>query len=51
VDGERIGKIDCMHIYHFDCIKQWLMQENICPICRHIALEIGHEEEDESQRQ
>ncbi|CAJ2657395.1 unnamed protein product [Trifolium pratense] len=47
-DGERIGRIRCMHTYHLDCIKQWLMQKNVCPICQHTALEIGHEDEDES---
>nr|XP_004512213.2 E3 ubiquitin-protein ligase MBR2-like isoform X1 [Cicer arietinum] len=47
VDGERIGRLDCRHIYHLDCIKQWLAVKNVCPICKQTALEID-EDEDES---
>ncbi|CAL5372932.1 unnamed protein product [Camellia sinensis] len=25
VDGEELGKLDCGHEFHFNCIKQWLM--------------------------
>ncbi|KAG8638002.1 putative RING-H2 finger protein ATL19 [Manihot esculenta] len=24
----------CKHIYHFECINQWLLEELTCPICR-----------------
>lgn len=27
--------IDCMHWYHFDCIKPWLSRKSECPICKH----------------
>ncbi|KAF2304403.1 hypothetical protein GH714_030773 [Hevea brasiliensis] len=30
-DGEDLGKLDCGHYFHFDCIKQWLIQKNNCP--------------------
>ncbi|XP_028056439.1 probable E3 ubiquitin-protein ligase HIP1 [Camellia sinensis] len=39
-DGEKLGKLDCGHEFHFDCIKQWLMQKNSCPICKRTALAI-----------
>ena len=27
-------RLDCNHIYCFDCIKQWFMEKNNCPLCR-----------------
>ncbi|XP_057985263.1 probable E3 ubiquitin-protein ligase RHG1A [Hevea brasiliensis] len=38
-DGEDLGKLDCGHYFHFDCIKQWLNQKNNCPICKKKALQ------------
>ncbi|RDX68982.1 E3 ubiquitin-protein ligase MBR2, partial [Mucuna pruriens] len=38
-DGDEIGKLDlCVHKFHVQCIKQWLMNKNFCPICKRIAL-------------
>ncbi|KOM52056.1 hypothetical protein LR48_Vigan09g071500 [Vigna angularis] len=37
-DGENVGSLDCGHEFHSACIKQWLMQKNICPICKVTAL-------------
>ncbi|GLU13546.1 hypothetical protein SLE2022_301790 [Rubroshorea leprosula] len=39
-EGDLLGKLDCIHDYHFDCIKQWLLRKNSCPMCRHTALAI-----------
>lgn len=25
--------IECSHIYHKDCLKQWLKKKKICPLC------------------
>ncbi|XP_019443282.1 PREDICTED: uncharacterized RING finger protein P4H10.07-like isoform X4 [Lupinus angustifolius] len=33
--GEELGKLNCEHKYHFQCIKQWLVHKNFCPICKH----------------
>ncbi|KAL6993767.1 RING-type E3 ubiquitin transferase [Sarracenia purpurea var. burkii] len=38
VDGDEFTKLDCGHEFHFNCIKQWLMRKNTCPICKTIAL-------------
>ncbi|XP_047306390.1 uncharacterized RING finger protein P32A8.03c-like [Impatiens glandulifera] len=35
---DDICKLRCNHIYHFECIKAWLMQRNFCPICRAPAM-------------
>ncbi|XP_009771080.1 putative E3 ubiquitin-protein ligase RHG1A [Nicotiana tabacum] len=37
-DGEDLGKLDCGHDFHTGCIKQWLMQKNLCPICKTTGL-------------
>ncbi|KAL5998792.1 hypothetical protein ACLOJK_009740 [Asimina triloba] len=37
-ENETIGILDCGHDYHADCIKQWLLLKNICPICKLSAL-------------
>nr|XP_043621161.1 E3 ubiquitin-protein ligase MBR2 [Erigeron canadensis]XP_043621162.1 E3 ubiquitin-protein ligase MBR2 [Erigeron canadensis]XP_043621163.1 E3 ubiquitin-protein ligase MBR2 [Erigeron canadensis] len=36
--GDDIGSLDCGHDFHRDCIKQWLAQKNICPICKMTGL-------------
>lgn len=37
-DDEIIGTLDCGHKYHGECIKQWLLVKNLCPICKKAAL-------------
>ncbi|KAK8487032.1 hypothetical protein V6N12_020251 [Hibiscus sabdariffa] len=32
--GEDVGKLECGHDFHTDCINQWLMHKNLCPICK-----------------
>lgn len=27
-------KLDCQHIFHKNCIEQWIVQKNNCPLCR-----------------
>ncbi|KAK4277464.1 hypothetical protein QN277_015462 [Acacia crassicarpa] len=37
-DGDEIGILDCGHDFHKDCVKQWLMHKNLCPICKTTGL-------------
>ncbi|XP_020548247.1 probable E3 ubiquitin-protein ligase RHG1A [Sesamum indicum] len=37
-EGEDIGTLECGHDFHRDCIKQWLMHKNLCPICKTTGL-------------
>ncbi|KAK7376911.1 hypothetical protein VNO80_02330 [Phaseolus coccineus] len=37
-DGDALGSLDCGHDYHTECIKQWLMHKNLCPICKTTGL-------------
>ncbi|XP_077212429.1 putative E3 ubiquitin-protein ligase ZFP1 [Tasmannia lanceolata] len=39
-ENEQIGTLDCGHDYHADCIKQWLLLKNVCPICKTSALSV-----------
>ncbi|OMO78876.1 Zinc finger, RING-type [Corchorus capsularis] len=37
-NGEDLGTLECGHDFHADCIKQWLMHKNLCPICKTTGL-------------
>ncbi|KAK7331059.1 hypothetical protein VNO77_25270 [Canavalia gladiata] len=37
-EGEEIGRLDCVHRFHLECIKHWLVRKNVCPICKRKAL-------------
>ncbi|KAF8410085.1 hypothetical protein HHK36_002607 [Tetracentron sinense] len=37
-DGEDLGTLDCGHDFHTSCIKKWLVQKNLCPVCKTTAL-------------
>ncbi|XP_061364073.1 probable E3 ubiquitin-protein ligase RHG1A [Gastrolobium bilobum] len=36
--GDDIGSLDCGHDYHTECIIQWLMHKNLCPVCKTTGL-------------
>jgi len=38
---EEIGILQCRHEYHVDCIRRWLHEKNVCPLCKSKALTIG----------
>lgn len=31
---DEMGKLNCEHFFHSQCIEQWLQQKNACPICK-----------------
>jgi E3 ubiquitin-protein ligase Arkadia len=37
-NDDDLGTLDCGHDFHTDCIKQWLVCKNLCPICKTTAL-------------
>ncbi|KAK1433474.1 hypothetical protein QVD17_10384 [Tagetes erecta] len=36
-NGDDLGALECGHDFHKNCIKQWLIQKNLCPICKSAA--------------
>ncbi|MBA0819475.1 hypothetical protein Gohar_022065 [Gossypium harknessii] len=32
--NEEMGKLYCGHGFHIQCIKQWLVHKNTCPVCK-----------------
>ncbi|WVZ02115.1 hypothetical protein V8G54_022921 [Vigna mungo] len=37
---EEIGILQCGHEYHAECVKKWLHEKNVCPLCKSIGLTI-----------
>jgi len=33
-DTEDVRRLPCMHLFHIECIDQWLSSNKRCPICR-----------------
>ncbi|KAL9297901.1 hypothetical protein ACSQ67_023797 [Phaseolus vulgaris] len=38
---QEIGILQCGHGYHTDCIRTWLHEKNVCPLCKSEALTLG----------
>ncbi|KAK9066747.1 hypothetical protein SSX86_014070 [Deinandra increscens subsp. villosa] len=36
-NGDDLGELKCGHDFHSSCIKQWLHQKNLCPVCKSAA--------------
>ncbi|XP_062512200.1 uncharacterized protein LOC134188034 [Corticium candelabrum] len=34
VEKEDVRRLPCMHLYHVECIDEWLKRNRICPVCR-----------------
>lgn len=33
-DGEDVGVLTCRHIFHVDCLREWMLRRNACPLCQ-----------------
>ena len=33
-EGEAVRRLPCMHLFHIECVDQWLPTNRRCPICR-----------------
>lgn len=34
LNGQYITKLDCKHMFHTECINEWISRDNSCPCCR-----------------
>ena len=32
--GEKISYLPCFHLFHFTCIKEWVKNSDMCPLCK-----------------
>ncbi|GFH58891.1 hypothetical protein CTEN210_15367 [Chaetoceros tenuissimus] len=32
-EGERVGVLPCEHLFHSECLKNWIKRKNVCPLC------------------
>lgn len=30
---DRVGQLLCQHLFHVGCLKIWLRERNVCPLC------------------
>lgn len=33
-DGEEVGVLSCSHLFHVDCLREWMLRRNACPLCQ-----------------
>eukprot|EP00927_Polykrikos_kofoidii_P027303 TRINITY_DN24070_c0_g3_i2.p1 TRINITY_DN24070_c0_g3~~TRINITY_DN24070_c0_g3_i2.p1 ORF type:complete len:702 (+),score=113.45 TRINITY_DN24070_c0_g3_i2:101-2206(+) len=33
-EGSKPKKLSCTHIFHIDCLRSWLVMQQVCPTCR-----------------
>lgn len=33
-NGDRVGVLPCKHLFHSDCLKEWIKRRNVCPLCQ-----------------
>ena len=37
LSGRERRALPCSHVFHADCVEQWLRESGACPVCRHDA--------------
>ncbi|KAJ0742939.1 putative transcription factor C2H2 family [Helianthus annuus] len=39
---QKMGRLECGHRFHAECIKRWLLSKNVCPMCRSTTLSFNY---------
>jgi hypothetical protein len=34
-EAQKLATIECMHVYHAECLRAWFAQSLICPVCKY----------------
>lgn len=34
MNNDRVGKLNCNHVFHVECLKAWVRHRNSCPLCQ-----------------
>lgn len=34
IEDERVGDLNCGHVFHVECLKEWIQHKNACPFCQ-----------------
>lgn len=37
----KIKKLPCNHLFHVECIEEWIKKDGRCPVCRHVVDEVA----------
>lgn len=37
LECEEISKLECLHYFHEECLKEWLILKKACPNCRNVV--------------
>ena len=48
-DEDEVSVLPCKHIYHVDCIAQWLLHKKVCPQCNEEVTGLGAQEPSDRQ--
>ncbi|KAG9457603.1 hypothetical protein H6P81_002111 [Aristolochia fimbriata] len=51
VIGDKMQELPCKHLFHPNCLKPWLDENNSCPICRHELQTDDHAYESRKERE
>ena len=33
-EGQRVGILHCNHLFHAECLQEWIQRRNVCPLCQ-----------------